>query len=69
MLDKNTTYTLIENNSTKKLESDLITLLKRWRTKNYISPTTYKTSRPSDSIITRAYRLLKIYKPNVFLLD
>jgi len=44
---------------------NLRSLLTRWKNSNYISPAKYKSSYRSEGILSRAYRLPKIHKPDI----
>lgn len=43
LLSDTSTYTVITKNPIKKIESDLISLLKNWKSKNYIPHSTYRS--------------------------
>lgn len=60
--DYSTTYKIIHKNPIKKMVSDTIALLKRWKTNGYISQATYKYLYPPDSSLPRAYGLPKLHK-------
>jgi len=57
------TYELNKNNPLKKLTNDVRALLMRWKTKGYISNTTYNSIYCSDGNLSRAYVLPKVHKP------
>jgi len=61
--DKETYEQLIRNDPLRKLTNDIRSLLSRWKTKGYISNTTYNSIYCSDGNIPRAYGLPKVHKP------
>jgi len=64
LLSDGDTYSRINKDPTRKLTTALRSMLIRWKTKNYISETKYKTLYCSDGSLPRVYGLPKIHKPN-----
>lgn len=58
------TYKIIITDPTKKLTTELRSMLSRWKGSNYISTNTYRSLYVSDGILPRAYGLPKIHKRN-----
>jgi len=48
---------------TRKLISELWTMLTRWKNSNFIEHSKYKCLYSSDGLLPRAYGLPKIHKP------
>lgn len=67
MLSDTDTYTLVKKDPTRILINNLRRLLKDWKNNNYISERLYRSLNCSDGILSRAYGLSKIYKPNCLL--
>lgn len=59
------TYIVLTNDPTKKLTTELHSLLTRWIDSNYITPGQYKNLNCTVGIIPRAYGLPKIHKNDV----
>jgi len=57
------TYIKVNKDPTKKLTSDIRNVLARWKSKDYITNSTYNSIYCSDGNLPRAYGLLKIHKP------
>ena len=57
------TYVLVNKDPTKKLTTALRSMLTKWKTKNYISDTKYRTLYRSDGSLPKVYGLPKIHKP------
>ncbi|XP_018311680.1 uncharacterized protein [Mycetomoellerius zeteki] len=62
MLDDKKTYIKLTKNPINKLAKNVQELLKKWKSKNFISEPTYRKLRSSDGILPRAYALPKIHK-------
>jgi len=63
-LNDKDTYTVVNNDPTKKVISKLTSLISEWKKLNYIDNRTYKQIYCSDGPLPRAYGLPKIHKPN-----
>ncbi|XP_018351978.1 PREDICTED: uncharacterized protein LOC108754279 [Trachymyrmex septentrionalis] len=61
------TYVLVNKDPAKKLTTALRSMLTRWKTKNYISDTKYRTLYRSDGSLPKVYGLPKIHKPGCLL--
>jgi len=64
MLSDSQTYEVVNKDPVKKITRDLMSLLSRWKKKNYISEITARSLSLSDGMLSRAYGLPKIHKPN-----
>jgi len=64
MLQDQNTYIMIKKNSMKNIEKNLNDMLKKWFQNNYITKQTYFSLFSSDSVLPKAYGLLKIHKKN-----
>jgi hypothetical protein len=62
MLNDQDTYSCIDKNPVKKLETDLNNTLKRWLNNNYITKQKYYTLISSDLDLPKAYGIPKIHK-------
>jgi len=60
LLEKNT-YDRVKKDPTKKMTSDLRSLLVMWK-KNFIERHTYRKLLITDEVLPKAYGLLKIHK-------
>jgi len=63
MLQDTNTYTTINKDPVKKISSTLKDMLTRWKQAKYITESVYKSLNYNDSLLLRAYGLLKIHKP------
>lgn len=64
MLNDKNTYLKIDKDPTKKIIHDLHSFLTRWKNKEYISDTQYRSLNCTDNILPKAYELPKIDKPD-----
>ena len=64
MLGDTETYPMIKRDPTRKITTSLRELLTRWKTREYISPATYRMLYCSDGVLPRAYGLPKVHKEN-----
>ena len=62
ILKDQTTYNVIDKDPTNKINLEIRNLLKNWKNKGYIDPSTYKKLYVSDCELPRSYGLLKIHK-------
>jgi len=62
MLQDNNTYITVEKNPISNLEKNLNIMLKKWLQQGFISPKPTYFSFSSDSILPKAYGLLKVHK-------
>lgn len=62
LMDTNT-YNVVKKDPTKNLTSRLRDLLTRWKSSEFISPSTYRSLYCSDGLLPRAYGLPKVHKP------
>ncbi|XP_018308772.1 uncharacterized protein [Mycetomoellerius zeteki] len=62
ILSDKDTYEIINKDPTKKVTSELRSLLVRWKSNKFIDDSTYRRLLMTDGIIPRAYGLTKIHK-------
>jgi len=62
VLNDTDTYIKINKDPTRKLTSDIRKVLARWKSKDYITNSTYNSIYCSDGNLPRACVLPKIYK-------
>lgn len=65
LLNDKTTYQLVNNDPTKKLQTENNNLIKRWENKCLISPNTAKKLKINNSLSPKIYGLPKLHKPNI----
>jgi len=64
LLGDRNTYITVNKNPIRKLIGGLYDLLVRWKSRDYISNSVYKTLNCTDGVLPRAYGLPKIHKQN-----
>ena len=65
ILHDNDTYRLIDKDPTKKLTTEIRTLLTGWKTKGFVDQFVYKKLYISDGDLPRSYGLPKIHKKGI----
>jgi len=63
LLGDNETYEIVKKDPLKKLTADIRCLLTRWKSRGYISKSSYSSLYCSDGNLPRAYGLPKVHKP------
>lgn len=58
------TYSVVNRDPTNMMISELHGMLTRWKRRSYINELTYKRLNSINGILSRAYGLPKIHKPN-----
>jgi len=64
MLQDENTYSKLTKNPINKIVNSVKELLARWKKRECISTTTYRTLYCSDGILPRAYGIPKVHKPD-----
>lgn len=65
ILNDSNTYSIVNKNSIRKIETELNSILTRWTNKGFIEPHNKRFLYDSDALLPRAYGVPKIYKAEV----